>query len=193
MAVEARHRPLFGVPDSGRGALRALRLIIDGALILLIVAVAAAAAAAHLAPLVGVETLTIRGRSMEPAIPLGSLVAVSAVDEARIGDVVTYQAGNGVMVTHRVVDLVSVAGVDQLVTKGDANAEPDVNPVPLGSLLGRVDFHVPGLGFLSWMLSTPSGLTGIVTAFLGLLICLWLVEEVEAERAQRARLLRGLI
>lgn len=193
MAVEARHRPLFGVPDSGRGALGALHLMIDGALILLIAVVAAAGVAAHVAPLVGMETLTIRGRSMEPAIPLGSIVAVSTVDEPRLGDVITYHAGNGVMVTHRVVGTTSVGGADHLVTKGDRNAQPDANPVPLTAVLGRVDFYLPGLGFLAWMISTPSGLVGIVTTFLALLICLWLVEEVEAEQAQRSKLRRGRV
>ena len=88
---------------------------------------------ANLGPRFGLEVFAIRGGSMAPAIPLGA--AVFAVDaepgSIRAGDIVTIRADNGVVFTHRVVEVDDSEADVWLHTKGDANTTADAAPVPL--------------------------------------------------------------
>src|SRR3989304_9225382 len=57
-------------------------------------------------------TFIIRGGSMEPAIPLGSLVSLDfpPANAIRAGDVVTITAENGGVIPHRVVRAAELPG-----------------------------------------------------------------------------------
>lgn len=127
----------------------------------------------RLAPLTGHHLIVIRGASMEPAIPLGSLVALRPVpaDEVRPGDVVTMQLRNDTLVTHRVLRVAELADGPHLETKGDNNAEPDPVLVPAASALGVVAVEVPYAGFLVAFLSIPTGMVSAVS-FLTSLLCM---------------------
>ena len=61
---------------------------------------------------------------MDPAIPVHSVVLVQPVapEELQPGEIVAYRSGSSVVI-HRLVENHIVEG--ELVTKGDANAEPD--------------------------------------------------------------------
>src|SRR5918999_2593980 len=67
----------------------------------------------QLVKLNGSEVFIVRGGSMAPAIPLGSLVLASPVAPADVvvGDIVTIKGVSGVIYTHRVVDVVEQDGV----------------------------------------------------------------------------------
>ena len=86
--------------------------------------------------------------SMEPAIPTGSLVYVKNTAPSGIekGDVIAFYGSleNGSIITHRVVSNNSVSG--EFVTKGDANAKEDMEPVSYENFLGKVTLSVPMLG-----------------------------------------------
>ncbi len=77
------------------------------------------------------QLLTVVSGSMEPSLPLGSLVLVVPRDAGavRTGDVITFNPPGDPSrtVTHRVVDVRSGSqGADLLVrTRGDANPVPD--------------------------------------------------------------------
>lgn len=128
-----------------------------GALIL--VALAAVAVTASVAPrIMGLQSYAIISGSMEPAYPMGSLVYAEPVGGADLvpGDVAAFWRDQDVIV-HRVeaVD----ADRAELVTKGDANEDLDVRPVPYANVLGRITFHIPYLGyFLMALASTPGKL-----------------------------------
>lgn len=100
-----------------------------------------------LAHLFGCQMYNVVSGSMEPAIPVGSAVYVKPADPAEIapGEVIAFQSG-GSVVTHRVVQ--NDPAEEQLVTKGDANAQPDLRPVRYREVLGRVVRRVPMLGGL---------------------------------------------
>lgn len=97
--------------------------------------------------MLGWQQLVVLTGSMEPAIPVGSMVYVQPTDSATLaqGDVVTYVA-NGSEVTHRVEANNATEG--QLTTKGDANEQADPLPVPYSAVVGKVAFSVPVLGDL---------------------------------------------
>lgn len=128
-------------------------------------------AATFAAPMVGRQLLAVRGESMEPAIPLGSLVLVSerAPDELRVGDIITWRAENGVFVTHRLIRIAEVEGEVFVQTKGDANEDTDPAAVPVSAVVGAVDGWLPVAGYLTTMLATPTGLISWLSFGLALL------------------------
>src|SRR4051794_22353471 len=91
--------------------------------------------------------LTVLTGSMTPTIPAGSVVVIRPVDPGtpHVGDVVTYQkeAGKAEYITHRIVAIHADNKPVTLTTKGDANRGPDINPVPVSAVRGKVVLHVP--------------------------------------------------
>lgn len=155
-----------------------LRRILTGAWILLLLGLIGLAVFTRVN-----TTFVIRGGSMEPSIPLGSLVVLEPVSggEIRAGDVVTLRGDNGAVVTHRVTRNVELADGRFLETKGDANATPDPNLVPVRAVEGRVAGVMPGLGYLASMLGTVSGLISLLALLAAGMLGIWIVDEVEAE------------
>lgn len=121
--------------------------------------------------LFGAKNMAVLSGSMEPGIPVGSIVFVREADpaELRAGDVITYKIAGGTMVTHRVVEIDTDA--QTLITKGDANEVADNSPVAFENVVGKEWFHVPYLGYLSIYIKTPVG----IIALCGVLIVLILL------------------
>lgn len=113
--------------------------------ILILLSVIAAFLPITLPRFMGYQIFNIVSGSMEPAIPTGSLVYVEGVQPAEVqeGEIIAYYSG-GTAVTHRVVQNRLVEG--EFITKGDANAQEDLNAIPYVSLVGRVVYHIPYIG-----------------------------------------------
>lgn len=75
----------------------------------------------------------IKTGSMEPALPIGSIVVVDLAAEPEIGDIFAYRAGTMVVI-HRII----AKDGDNYTFKGDANASPDISPVAGEQILGKV-------------------------------------------------------
>lgn len=109
--------------------------------------------------LAGYQVYNVISGSMEPAIPIGSLVLVKPEEAASIqeDDVIAFYSkrDTGAIITHRVVENQIAAG--RLVTKGDANEEEDINPVEYDQLLGKVTLSVPWLGMVLQGAASPAG------------------------------------
>jgi len=149
----------------------------------LLLALLGLAAINLLGPKLGCEIFIIRGASMAPAIPLGSLVAAQPVDMGTlaIGDVVSVRAQNGVVYTHRIVSIDATGTEWQFQLRGDANATPDGALVPASAVIGRVSVHAPILGYLTAFLAMPSGIVSIMSSLAALLLAYWLLEDFEHE------------
>lgn len=106
--------------------------------------------------LMGYEIYEVVSGSMEPEIPVGSAIYVKAVQpqEVEEGDVIAFHK-DGSVITHRVEENRYVEG--EFVTKGDANREEDMEPVAYGSLIGKVERHVPVLGIVMSLLASNTG------------------------------------
>jgi signal peptidase len=97
--------------------------------------------------------------SMEPAMPVGSVVLVRPVDPeaVAVGDIITFrQQGSPDFVTHRVVEVLDEESLS-FRTKGDANEEPDTSLVPADALRGRVWATIPYLGYVAQHARQPWG------------------------------------
>ena len=87
----------------------------------------------------GISSYTVLTGSMEPTIPVGSLIYVKAVDPQTLieGDVAVFYDGQSTIpVTHRVVE--NLTGEGQIITKGDANAQEDIAPIPYPNVVGKM-------------------------------------------------------
>lgn len=97
----------------------------------------------------GVRFLVVKTGSMSEECPVGSIVAVYDCDAEQVkeNDVITYLSDENseTYVTHRVISV--NADGKCFVTQGDANDTPDAGTVPFSSLLGKVVFCIPLLGY----------------------------------------------
>ena len=135
-------------------------------------------------PRLGHPVFVVGGPSMEPALPLGSVVVTAPIAERalRSGDVVTMRIGpEHAIFTHRIVRVAESDGAVWLETKGDNNAEPDPAIVPATVVIGRVELVMPALGYLIALLSMPVGGLFAIGVAASLWLLAWLLESFEDE------------
>ena len=125
--------------------------------------------------ILGYKTFYIKSQSMMPAIPQGSLAFVKETEFKNIkaGDVLTFKNDTGdEFFTHRVV---SVDSANQMfTTKGDAA------PTSFYFAVGKVDFSIPLLGFVSEFVNS---LTGKI--IIGAVYIAWIAVEIEIFAVKR--------
>jgi signal peptidase len=125
-----------------------------------IVLIMAAAVAMFLAPIFGWRVDAVFSGSMEPELNVGGLVVTRPIDieNIKVGDTITfYSPINEKPVSHRVI-AVEDGPSFSLRTKGDANENDDPFIVKAESLVGKVCFHIPYLGYITQFVKTPLGL-----------------------------------
>jgi signal peptidase I len=145
---------------------------------------------AHVLPIVDREAYVVRGGSMSPAIPVGSVVIIRHVDPeaVQVGDVVTFHGTNDSVITHRVVGLPTETSTG-FQTKGDASDEVDPFGVPAEALIGTVDVLVPGAGAVLLTLGTTVGVVAALALLGGLAMAVWFMDEL-AQTVVRSASLR---
>ena len=149
----------------------------------LLLAVMAVALPFSVPKLFGYQIYNVLTQSMEPAMPVGSAIYVKRCDPQALeqGDIITFRLSEatGLVETHRVVENDTQAR--QLITKGDANALPDVNPVSYERVVGKMVVCIPVLGTVSEMLHSGPGVTACVAIF-ALAILLWTLADKTKKR-----------
>lgn len=115
---------------------------------------------------VGWEVYEVVSGSMEPEIPVGSVIYVKSAEPEEIGtgDIIAFQK-NGSVITHRVVE--NRLEEREFITKGDANRTEDMTPVAYESLVGKEAFHIPRVGFLMTVLAGTAGKVYVVFLAIG--------------------------
>lgn len=137
-------------------------------LVALTVAAAALVVAFAGVRLVGLTPYAVLSGSMEPELPVGSLVYVRAVDpsEVVVGDTITFKLESGTLVTHEVYEIDAAArefkthGIANVDSEG--NISPDAAPVPWSSLVGSVVACVPLLGYVNVFVTQPPGVFMVI-------------------------------
>jgi len=106
---------------------------------------------------------TVLSASMEPALKMGSVVAIKpeGIEVVEVGDIIAFNVGE-LTVTHRAIDIKSYEGDISIITKGDAVEDPDMRVVTDDNLVGRVVFSVPYFGYLSAFMRTRLGIIVII-------------------------------
>lgn len=125
--------------------------------------------------LFGWGAAVVQTGSMEPTIPVGSLILIQEQDAYEVGDIVTYDSGGSRPVTHRII---AIDG-DEVITQGDANNAED-RPFDRAQIIGEVVYHSLGAGRLLYSLQSPVALCGLV-ALIGLI---WLLPYLNKRKVE---------
>jgi len=110
--------------------------------------------------------------SMEPAMPTGAIAVMMPVksEQVKVGDIIAFDPqwdDSDAVISHRVIEIVEGDTLG-FRTKGDANEDPDIDPVPADRVIARVNFDIPELGYiLNWIGHYTSGRMGL-TFFVGI-------------------------
>jgi len=111
------------------------------------------AAAATLPALLGFQGFAVLSGSMEPTIRTGDVVVVRKIEplDARPGDVVTFRSPDNPakIITHRVTLMRATGDTVGFVTKGDANTGTEHWAVPTSGTIGKVEYRIPKLGYVT--------------------------------------------
>lgn len=117
---------------------------------------------------------TILTTSMVPTIDAGDIVITHKNDNNiyNKGDIITFVSnGSSITITHRITEVSVLNGEYFYKTKGDHNATEDTSLVSANSVIGRVIFRLPKLGYLQQFLVTKTGwIVMIVLPCLGIVI-----------------------
>jgi len=141
----------------------------------------------HMSPW-GTGFFIIGSGSMEPEIPVGSIILIREVPEDKIsvGDVLTFLASDWrTVVTHRVREVNVKDGVYFYTTRGDKNDTDDF-PFRYERVIGRVAFVVPGSDFLVILLGNGHYL-GIAVIVLGFILCFSAVVGAARKKSKEAK------
>ena len=135
----------------------------------LVVAVVLLAGALIGARVFGIQVYAVLSGSMEPTIQTGALVYVkpAQAEEIQTGDVITFSVGDGVIATHRVVDVTQSGGRPAFRTKGDANRVEDSRTITADELVGKVILSIPRMGtFMEYIQSKQGRMVAIAAGVL---------------------------
>ena len=96
-----------------------------------------------------VQPTTIISGSMRPTLEVGDVVIIAKVsaDTIKPGDIIQFREAEGVTTVHRVVEIREIEGKRVFITQGDANSEPDANPVIPENVAGKAVFDIPKIGW----------------------------------------------
>jgi signal peptidase len=152
-----------------------------------------AAAAVTVGPrLLPYKTFGVASASMEPTLPVGSLIVTVpvAADRLRVGDIITFhRPGDHSLVTHRIARIENGPQGRVFVTKGDANGAEDGWVVPAVGTGLRLAFEIPGAGLLA---SHPVGRFGLLLAST-LILCGLAIERIWRSAPTRSRHVHGVL
>jgi signal peptidase len=153
-------------PRNLRKFTRTLRGVIDTILIMIIIS----ASLLLVTPRVmGANLLVVVSQSMEPTVPMGSIVVSQPImgeDEIEVGDVITFSVaeldGETVFVTHRVVEVIGNGADMRYRTQGDGVNETDMILVTPDQIVGEMWFSLPLVGYLVAFFRTTLGYVTLV-------------------------------
>ena len=107
----------------------------------------------------GFHMYNVLSGSMEPAIPVGSLLYVhgKVPEDVEEDEIIAFYSSNedSGIITHRVVKNNVVSG--SFTTKGDANEKEDPTPVPYENYIGSIVLSVPYVGRVLTIMTSLEG------------------------------------
>ena len=121
----------------------------------------------------GWKPFIVLSGSMETEIFPGDLAVVKDVgtDGLKVGDVIAFKSGD-IVITHRIVDIITENGNIKYKTKGDNNNSDDIGYVIPEKVEGVYQFKVTGLGNLAMFMQTPTGMVACLS--IPLLLLIWI-------------------
>jgi len=161
--------------------------IVSGILMILLIGVATlvviSKASGGEPQLFGYQLKTVLSGSMEPGIQTGSIIAVKLAEDKngfKKGDVITFQAEEDILITHRITEVVKSGDSVLYRTKGDNNNAEDMNPVLSENVVAKyTDFTLPYVGyFINFTQSKNGALLLLIPGFLLLIYSAFTIWKV---------------
>lgn len=121
----------------------------------------------------GYRMYNVLSGSMEPSIPVGSLLYVRSGQpkDVKKDEIIAFYSSveGGGIITHRVMENNVVSGIFH--TKGDANEQEDPMPVSYEAYIGRVVYSLPYAGALLTVMTSFYGkITAMGVVVLGVIL-----------------------
>lgn len=143
--------------------MKLLKTTLSGLSILLLIVAGIVALSGRTNMFGGYHVYSVLTGSMEPTIPVKSLLLVqkNVPSTIAVKDVITFEkpGSKGILVTHRVAAIErSDENPITFQTKGDANPIPDSWIVTPDQVRGTVRYHLPKIGTLVTFLNTKLGI-----------------------------------
>ena len=126
----------------------------------------------------GMSAMVVVSGSMEPEIPVGSVILVKKCEPADVaeGDIISFYSRDesirGQINTHRVIGIEELDGQYQFETKGDANVSSDAVAVLGEDLIGRVIGISSIFGKLAKIVSSRLGKLLVIVVSLAIIFAL---------------------
>jgi len=129
--------------------------------------------------------MIIETGSMEPTLPINSVVFIQPTDTLKPTDIITFKQDTDVRPTTHT--FIGYADDGSLMTKGDANPAPDVRSVPLqmSDVEGKVMFVVPFLVPAYWA-SMQGMLSLAIVAFVVIAVAFIYLKDKKDSRKETA-------
>jgi signal peptidase len=109
----------------------------------------------------GIRSFAVLTGSMEPKLPVGSIVYTQKRTWYPIGSVITF-THDGVTVTHRIVDIINKDNVLFYTTRGDANNTNDSHMIQQSEVLGKEIISLPYVGRIIAFIKSPIGFLSLI-------------------------------
>jgi signal peptidase len=121
--------------------------------------------------------------SMEPAIPVGSVVVTKPVnpETLKTGDIICFKLSEPTSITHRIINITN----EGFITKGDANEDPDQWIVKKENVIGKLILTIPYIGYIGYFVRTPIGLILLIVLPASLIIIIEIRNIVKELRKQK--------
>lgn len=173
----------------GQVSLKGVNILLTVAVLIILPLVVFTLISSKTGSLGGIQSFVILTGSMEPNLPIGSVIYTKSQSNYVRGDVIAFKS-NDRTVTHRIT---RVLGAKAFVTKGDANNAADSDTVSQEKIVGKELFSIPYLGFFIRFLSTLQGFILFIVAPILVFIAfeIWNIKK-EMEKHIEAKLLKKL-
>lgn len=126
--------------------------------------------------ILGYQLKTVLSGSMEPTFKTGSIIAVKPVENPNIlkkDDIITFKESDGILITHRIVEVLKSGEQSMYVTKGDNNEDKDSNAVLSQNVVAKYSgITIPYLGYLIDFAKSKNG-TALLLILPGLLLLVY--------------------
>lgn len=136
----------------------------------------------------GWKPFIVLSGSMETEIKTGDIVVVKEVpiEDVKLNDVIAFKE-DGIVITHRIVEIKEDNGVKKYITKGDNNNVKDSGFVLKEQIEGVYQFRIEGLGNLAMFIQTPIGMLVCLSIPLGILLLIQISDNKKIQKEQREK------
>lgn len=136
----------------------------------------------------GWKPFIVLSGSMETEIKTGDIVVVKEVpiEDVKLNDVIAFKE-DGIVITHRIVEIKEDNGVKKYITKGDNNNVKDSGFVLKEQIEGVYQFRIEGLGNLAMFIQTPIGMLVCLSIPLGILLLIQMSDNKKIQKEQREK------